>query len=139
MNNPISYRVLVVDDYEPWRRSLCSILQKHPSLRVVAQAQDGFEAVQKAVELKPDLVLLDIHLPDLDGIEVASRIGQLMPGTKILFVSQIKNLDVVRAVIGDGVNGFVWKMDVAAELLVGIETVLRGEKFFSRGVKDLKN
>ena len=135
MNPPISSRVLLVDDYEPWRRTLCSILQKHPSLRVVGEAQQGFEAIQKATELKPDVVLLDIHLPDIDGIEVSNRIAQSVPGTKILFVSQIKNLDIVKVAMGDGVMGFVWKMDTATELLPAIKTVLRGERFFSTGVK----
>ena len=135
MNNPISYRVLVVDDYAPWRRSLCSILQRHPSLQVVGEAQHGFEAVQKATELNPHLVLLDIHLPDLDGIEVSNRIGQAVPGTKIVFVSQVKNLDIVRTAMSDGVMGFVWKIDSAAELLSAIEAVFRGEKFYSRGVR----
>jgi len=135
VSNPISCRVLVVDDYPPWRRSLCSILQKNPSLLVVGEAEHGFEALQKANELKPDLILLDIHLPDIDGIEVSSRIGHLIPGTKILFVSQVKNLDIVKAAMGDGIKGFVWKMDAATELLPAIEMVLRGERFISKGIK----
>ena len=73
MNNAISWRVLVVDDYEPWRRTLCSILQKHPILQVVGEAQHGFEAVQKATELKPDLVLLDITMPVLNGMGLLER------------------------------------------------------------------
>jgi len=135
VSNPITFRILVVDDYEPWRRSLRSILQKDPSLQVIGEAEHGFDALQKATELKPDLILLDIHLPDIDGIEVSSRIGDLIPDTKILFVSQVKNLDIVKAAMGDGMRGFVWKMDTATELLPAIQTVLRGERFISKGIK----
>ena len=88
-DNSKSYvRVLVVDDYEPWRRKVRSILQTQPELRVVAETADGLEAIQKAQELQPDLIVLDIGLPSINGLEVANRIPQVAPGAKILFLTQ---------------------------------------------------
>jgi CheY-like chemotaxis protein len=76
------FRTLVVDDSEPWRQQICSILQTRPELRVVAEVADGLVAVQKAKELQPDLILLDIGLPTLNGIEVARRIRGVAPNPK---------------------------------------------------------
>jgi DNA-binding NarL/FixJ family response regulator len=89
VNNSISYRILVVDDYEPWRRYVYSRLQERPGMQVFGEAANGFDAIQKASELKPDLVLLDIQLPDISGIEVSSRIGHAIPGMKVLFAIQV--------------------------------------------------
>ena len=83
-----SVRVLVVDDHEPFRQFVCSTLQKRPELQVIGEASDGLEAVQKAKELKPDLILLDIGLPTLNGVDVSRRISMVVPGAKILVVSQ---------------------------------------------------
>jgi CheY-like chemotaxis protein len=80
-------RILVVDDYEPWRRFVSTTLHKQPKLQVIGEALDGLEAVQKAEELQPDLIVLDIGLPTLDGIEAARRIRKLAPKSKILFVN----------------------------------------------------
>ena len=135
VNNPISHRILVVDDYEPWRRFVCSILQREPGLRVAGEANHGVEAIQKAKELKPDLIVLDIGLPDLNGIEVSSRIGHAVPGMKILFMSQNNDADTVRAALSNGACGYVLKVDSGTELLPAIETVLRGEKFISKGIR----
>ena len=81
-------RVLVVEDFEPFRTRVCSKLRKRPELLVVGEVSDGIEAVRKAEELQPDLILLDIGLPSLDGIEAARRIRTLSIKSKIVFVSQ---------------------------------------------------
>src|SRR5712671_436231 len=81
-------RVLVADDFAPWRRLLHTILREKPELQVVCEVSDGLEAVQKARELQPDLILLDIGLPTLSGIEAARRIRSIAPKAKILFVSE---------------------------------------------------
>jgi DNA-binding NarL/FixJ family response regulator len=81
-------RVLVVDDHQPFRNFVCSTLQARPELQVVGEASDGLEAVQKAKELQPDLICLDIGMPTLNGIEAAHRISQLVPAAKILFMRQ---------------------------------------------------
>ena len=81
-------KVLVVDDYEPFRRFTCSTLAKRQNLKVIGEASDGLEAVRKTEELKPDLIVLDIGLPTLNGIEVARQVRNLHPECKILFMSQ---------------------------------------------------
>ena len=123
--------VLLVDNFEPWRRLVCSRLEANEQLRVVGEAADGLEAVQKAHKLKPDLVLLDISLPNLNGFETARRITQLVPEAKILFVTQTNDADVVKAALSNGARGYLLKADAGSELLPAIETVLRGEKFVS--------
>ena len=90
---------------------------------------DGLEAVQKAQELKPDLIVLDIGLPKLNGIEAAQRIRRLSPQSKILFVSQESSADVVQKAFSLGGCGYVVKMEAAGELLAAVDAVLRGEQF----------
>jgi DNA-binding NarL/FixJ family response regulator len=130
----IRIRILVVDDFEPWRQQICSMLQTRPELRVVAKVGDGLEAVQKAKELKPDLILLDIALPNLDGLEAAKRIRQLAPGTKIIFVTQNSDKDAVRSALSSGAQGYVVKTDAGTELLAAVTAVLGGDQFLSSGI-----
>ena len=98
---------------------------------VIGVASDGLEAVQKAEELQPDLILLDIGLPSLNGIEVARQIRKLSPKSKMLFVSQESSADVVQGALGTGAQGYVLKRDAGRELLEGVNAVLRGEQFVS--------
>jgi DNA-binding NarL/FixJ family response regulator len=129
--------VLVVDDFAAWRVRICSLLESMPGLEVVGQACDGLEAVQKAAELKPDLILLDIGLPSINGIDAASRM--VMDGasrSKILFVSENRDPDVVaEALTCRGALGYLLKTDVHSNLLPAIAAVRRGEKFMSPGLK----
>src|ERR1700752_3806879 len=127
-----SSRVLVVDDNGLFRRFIRSTLGKRPELHIVCEVSDGLEAVQKAQELRPDLILLDIGLPTLNGIEAARRIRKLSPECKILFVSQESSADVVREALGTGAHGYVVKIDAGTELLIGVSAVLRGEHFVGR-------
>ena len=129
------FRSLVVDDSEPWRRQICSILQTQPELRVVAEVADGLEAVQKAEELQPDLILLDIGLPKLDGIKAANRIRQLAPDAKILFLTMNSDQDVVRAALNTGAQRYILKTDAGRELLPAVAGVLGGDDFVSSGIK----
>ncbi len=101
-SSPVPVRILIVEDVEDWRRSVCSLLRREPGLRVVAEITDGSKAARETIELKPDLILLDIALPNLNGIEAATRICQISPGTKILFVSQNNDADVVQAALSSG-------------------------------------
>lgn len=122
-------RVLVVDDYEPFRRFLCKALKTRLELQVIGAAADGLEAVQKAKDLKPDLILLDIGLPKLNGIETAERLSRHVPKAKILFISQNNDAEVIAAALSNGAKGYIWKETAAAELVPAIETVLRGDRF----------
>jgi DNA-binding NarL/FixJ family response regulator len=139
-NNPYaSVRILVVDDFAPWRQQVCSILGARPELRVIAEAADGLEAVQKAQGLQPDLVLLDIGLPKLNGLEVARRVSNLCPRSKILFVSQENSGEVVRGALAIGAKGYVVKIDAGRELLIAVNTILRGEQFVSSSLSGFKD
>jgi DNA-binding NarL/FixJ family response regulator len=130
--NPI--RVLVVDDYEPFRRFVCSTLKQRPDLQVIGEASDGLEAVQKAVELHPELIVLDIGLPRLNGIEAARQIRKLCPECEILFLSQESSADVVQETLSLGAPGYVVKAYAGSELLAAVEAVCQGRQFVSRGI-----
>ena len=118
-----------------WRRQLCEVLQSRPEWQVIAEASDGLEAVEKAEGLKPDLILLDIGLPKLNGIEAARRIQQLSPSSKIIFLSQNNSLDIVTAALSSGARGYVRKTDVKRELLPAMDAVLSGEQFVSSALR----
>jgi CheY-like chemotaxis protein len=124
-----SIRVLVVDDFEPFRRIVCSALQNQLKSPTLVEALDGVEAVELAHALQPDLIVLDIGLPKLNGIEAARRIRELAPQSKILFVSQESSVDLVHEAFSVGASGYVVKMDAGNELLTAVKAVLRGETF----------
>ena len=127
-------RVLVVDDYEPFRRFVCSTLVERQDLQVVGEASDGLEAVRKAEELKPDMMVLDIGLPTLNGIEVARRILKLFPECKILFLSQESSVGMAQAAFSLGAVGYVVKAHAGSELLDALEAVCQGRLFLSKGL-----
>jgi len=129
-----SVRILVVDDYEPWRDFIANTLKKEPGLEVIGKASDGSAAVQQAHQLKPDLILLDIGLPTLNGIEAATRIQESSPSSKILFVSENRCVDIVDKALSTGATGYVIKSDAAGELLPAIKAVLEGKGFISAGL-----
>lgn len=122
-------RILVVDDFEPFRGMVCSMLREYTEFQVIAEASDGLAALQQATDLQPDLILLDIGLPDLNGIEVARRILKRSPESKILFVSQETSVRVVQEALSTGAHGYVVKENVASDLLAALSAVLRGEQF----------
>jgi DNA-binding NarL/FixJ family response regulator len=124
-------RVLMVDDYAPWRRFVSSMLQKQPELQVIGEVSDGLEAVRKAEELQPDLILLDIGLPKLNGIEAARRIRKLSPIPKILFASENRSPAIAREALRTGAGGYVVKSDAATQLLPAVNAVLEGKRFVS--------
>lgn len=131
-------RVLVVDDHREWRNLVRLLLQLRPEWQIICEVSDGLEAVQRADELKPDLILLDIGLPKLDGIEAARRIRQLSPNSKVVFLSIENSLDVVKVALGTGYLGYVNKAYAQSELPSAIEAVLRGERFVSSGIESYR-
>jgi DNA-binding NarL/FixJ family response regulator len=126
-----SIRVLAVEDYEPFRDWLRSTLKQLPELQVIAEAADGMTAVEKAEALRPDLILLDIGLPALNGFEAARRIRRLSPRSKILFVTENSSRDMAAEALRLGAAGYVVKRDAARELLPAVESVLGGRQFVS--------
>jgi len=121
----------VVDDFEAWRRFFCSTLQQHARFEITGEVSDGMEAVQQAQQQQPDLILLDIGLPTLNGIEAARRIREVSPTSKILFVSEHRSADIVEEALSMGAGGYVLKSVAAGELLPAIDAVLEGERFVS--------
>jgi DNA-binding NarL/FixJ family response regulator len=129
-------RILVADDFKAWRRQVLLQFETRPEWQVVAEAADGLEAIQKAEELQPDLIVLDIGLTKLNGIEAARRILQLSPSSKIVFLSQLDDPDIVQAALGTGAQGYVHKTDVRSDFLPAIQAALRDRQFVSRSLKD---
>ncbi len=107
------------------------MLQKHSELQVIAEAGDGLEAVQKAETLKPDLILLDIGLPKLNGLQAASRIRKVAPNAAILFLTENNDKDIAQAALSIGARGYVLKTDAGKELLGAVASVLGGDVFVS--------
>jgi DNA-binding NarL/FixJ family response regulator len=130
MGRPIT-RVLIVDDYEPWRRFIRLTLLAHEELQVVGEVADGLEAVEKAHQLQPDLILLDIGLPKLNGIEAARIIRDISPTSKILIVSENRAWDLAQEALRVGASGYVAKSGAASELVPAIRAVLEGKQFLS--------
>ena len=127
--------VLVIDDFGPFRRWVCSTLQEMAELQVIGEAEDGSEAVQKAEELKPDLVILDIGLPKLNGIDVCCSIRKTAPESKVVFVTALSDPDLILAALDAGARSYVHKARAASDLKPAVAAVLGGKQFFSRTLK----
>jgi DNA-binding NarL/FixJ family response regulator len=127
-------RILVVDDSEPYRRSICSMIRQRPDLTVLAEVQDGLEAVRQAGILQPDLVLLDIALPLLNGIEAARQIAKVASTARIIFLTQESSAEVVHEALALGAWGYVIKAQAGTELLAAVDAVARGNTFVSSGL-----
>jgi DNA-binding NarL/FixJ family response regulator len=122
---------MVVDDFQPFRRFICSKLRQKPEVQVIWEVSDGLEAVQRAEELKPDLILLDIGLATLNGIEAARRIRGLVPESKIIFLTLESSADVVQEGMRLGAWGYVFKAHAESDLLQALDVVLSGKRFVS--------
>src|SRR5690242_1405354 len=129
-------RILVADDFVSWRRFVSSlILPKKPGWHIVCEASDGEEAIKKAEEFRPDMILLDIGLPKLNGIDAARQISKIAPESKILFLSAFDSQEVVEEALKTGASGYVVKLDAASELLEAMEAVFHGKQFVSGRLK----
>src|SRR5437588_9402121 len=127
-------QILVVDDHAVVRRVMCSLLSSDPLLSVVREAADGEQAVQQAEELHPDMILLDISLPGISGIEAAKRIRRVSPNSQIIFLSQHDSLQMVKDALRTGGHGYVAKIDAGSELLKAIRSVREGTRFVSQRI-----
>ena len=124
-------RILVVDDHSLFRQFVVELLGKRPELQVVGEASDGLEALHRAVELRPDLILLDIGLPSLNGFKVARQIRSLVPESKIIFLTQESSADVVEEALSLGARGYIMKTRAQADLFSAVEAALSGKTFVS--------
>jgi DNA-binding NarL/FixJ family response regulator len=129
-----SVRVIVVEDFVTFREFICKELAKRPAFQVICELSDGLQAIQKAKELQPDLILMDIGLPTMNGVAAARQILKLAPESKIIFVSQESSPDVVQEALNLGARGYVVKTRAATDLLAAVEAVLEGRQFVSGGI-----
>jgi DNA-binding NarL/FixJ family response regulator len=128
-------RILLVDDHEPFRRYIFSMLGENATMQVVGEAGDGLEAVQQAKVLQPDVILLDIGLPGINGIEAARLIGETANKARIIFLTQESSPDVVQEALNLGAWGYITKAQAGTELLPAVEVVSRGERFLNENSK----
>jgi DNA-binding NarL/FixJ family response regulator len=126
--------VLLVDDFVEFRAAVSALLRTKPELQIVAEASDGIEAVEKSRQLQPDLILLDIGLPKLNGIAAAQQIRELVPQSKIIFVTQETSADIAKEALGLGAMAYVVKSNVQSELLRAIDLALEGKQFIGSGL-----
>ena len=125
-------RVLLVDDHEPWRRQIARMLETGvPRWQVAGEAADGVDAVEKACTLRPDLILLDIGLPALNGIQAAAQILARDPASRIIFVSEHSSSDIVDAALATGAGGYLVKSKASLELRPAMAAVAEGGRFVS--------
>jgi DNA-binding NarL/FixJ family response regulator len=129
-------KILVVEDFEPYRNFITLSLAEKEGFQVVSQATDGLQAVDRANELKPDLILLDIGLPKLSGLEAARRILAAIPKSKIIFLTQETSPDIVSAAFKLGACGYVIKARAASDLMPAMQAVLDGKRYVSDGLAD---
>jgi DNA-binding NarL/FixJ family response regulator len=125
----LGYRVLVVEDHERWRRHLCSVLANAAGCEVIGAASDGREAIHKIELLKPDLILMDIGLPGVDGIEAARQVIAREPSSRILFVSEHQSSDIIQTALGSGARGYITKSDASRELLPAMAAIVQERRF----------
>ena len=124
--------VLVVEDFEPFREFVSALLREELAFQVVSEASDGFEAVHCARELNPDLILLDLGLPGLNGIETARRLRELAPRSRVVFLTLESSAEILEEALSSGALGYVHKSRAGNDLVPAIATVLDGKQFVSK-------
>src|SRR6202451_181536 len=130
-------RILLADDHEIVRRGLCALLQKHEGWEVIGECSDGRDAVEKAKQLKPDVVILDIGMPNLNGLAATRQLTQYDPNFKIIVLTITDSDQVIREALNAGARGFVLKSDAARDLVSAIEALQRGQMFFTPRVNEM--
>jgi DNA-binding NarL/FixJ family response regulator len=133
----MTLRILVADDHEIVRRGLCALLQKHEGWEICGEATDGREAVEKAKELKPDVVIVDVGMPNLNGLDATRRIMQNDPDSKVIVLTVTDADQVIREALDAGARGFVLKSDAARDLVSAVEALQSRHMFFTPRVNDL--
>ena len=127
-------QILLVEDFKPYRDFVTSLFDENPDLGTICGASDGLEAVEKAQQLQPHLILMDIGLPKLGGLEAARRIRKLVPSSKIIFLTQETSADIVKEAFNLGAWGYIIKQQAGTELLAAVAAILQGKRFVSKGL-----
>lgn len=129
-------RILAVDDYAPMQRFISELFEHESDLNIVAMASGSWEALQIAKQLQPDVILMDVSLPEMNGIEATQRIRELAPQSRVLFLSEHRGRDIIEAAFAAGGMGYVLKSDALGDLIPGVRAILRGEQYLSRSLRD---
>ena len=129
-------QILLVDDFVPWQFLVRQMFESDADFEIIGTANDGLEAVQKAAEAQPDVILMDISLPKLNGFEAAQHIRILSPASRILFSTERRGPDFIEAAFQAGGLGYVLKCSASSDLIAGIRAVLNGQRFVSRDATD---
>ena len=130
-------RILIADDHALVRRGARSVLDSRQGWKVVGEAENGREAIRKAIDLKPDVALVDIGMPDLDGIEVARQIRDAVPDTKVLVLTMHESDQMVRRALDAGASGYLLKSDLTDSLRQAVKAVAEGERFLAPKVSEI--
>jgi DNA-binding NarL/FixJ family response regulator len=130
-------RILIADDHALVRRGARSVLHSRHGWKVVGEAENGREAIRKAIDLKPDVALVDIGMPDLDGIEVARQIRDAVPDTKVLVLTMHESDQMVRRALDAGASGYLLKSDLTDSLRQAVKAVAEGERFLAPKVSEI--
>jgi DNA-binding NarL/FixJ family response regulator len=125
-------RILVADDHDVVRQGLRSLMQEQPQWKIIAEVKDGRDAVAKASELKPDIAILDISMPSLNGLDATRQILKLNTYTKILILSMHDSEQVIESVLNAGARGYVLKADAGSDLVRALHALLAGQTFFTQ-------
>jgi DNA-binding NarL/FixJ family response regulator len=128
-------RILVVDDHQVFREQICGILRSQSGFEVICEAADGLEGVSRADELQPDIVVLDISMPTLGGIEAAGRIHRVAPKSQIVFLSQHNSETIAQTALAAGALAYVTKSSASTDLIRAVKAVSEGKKFVSKLVR----
>jgi DNA-binding NarL/FixJ family response regulator len=131
---PTTIRLLIVDDHKLVRDAVCNLVASHDDMEIIGQASNGYEAVRKAKDLRPDVVVLDICIPDLNGLKTASLIKTAAPKAQVVFLSEHDNSFFVREAFAAGALGYIAKRDAASELLSGIRMAHSEGRYVSKSV-----
>ncbi len=129
---PELIRILVVDDHETVRRGICSLLRSEPAFDVICEGADGIEAVTRAEELQPEVIVLDISMPGMNGLEAAQRIRRVSPASGIVFLSQHDTIETIREIFRIGGCGYVAKPDAAHDLVPAVRSASQKQRYVNR-------
>jgi DNA-binding NarL/FixJ family response regulator len=132
-----AFRILIADDHEIVRHGIRALIESHPGWEVCAEAVDGREAVEKTVELRPDLALIDVSMPNLNGLDAARQILQALPHICVLILTMHESEQIVREVLEVGARGFLLKSDAARDLVSAIQALQRRTTFFTSSVAEM--
>ena len=128
-------KILIVDDFLPWQRFVLTMFELETDFKIISVASNGLEAVQKAMELQPDVILMDVSMPGMNGIAATRQIRLLSPASRILFLSAHRSSDLIQATFDAGGSGYILKCDSNSDLIPGVRAVLLDRQFVSHTLK----